>query len=229
MKAISLLSGGKDSYMSLVLAQSVGMEMITTITVRADIDSMMFHFPNSVLGSAVSEMLEIDNVIVSEHEFEDEIKKYSGCVLVAGAVESEYQKTRLENLAVKNGLKTYFPLWRKKQISIMRDFIDSGSQGIFVSVAAEGLDEHFLGRRIDNEALMTLIDLNRKYGISVAGEGGEYETLVTYNPFNGSCIKVLETQVIDRGIQKNLVIKRYRLVHHCQQDMIHQLDPQSSR
>ncbi len=209
MKGISLLSGGKDSYMALMIAIGTGMDIERTITVIPQEDSMMFHVPNATLGKAVSELAGIENVAVKEDEFYEEIEKYKGYSIVAGAVESEYQKTRLERLAYEIGMKTFFPLWRRNQLNIMHEFIKSGSRGIFVSVAAEGLDENFLGREIDEKSLSELIKLNIKYGISIVGEGGEYETLVTYNPFNDLCIEILEKEILNRGMQKNLIVKRY--------------------
>ena len=213
MKAISLLSGGKDSFMSLLIALSVGIEVERTITVKAEQDSYMFHYPNAELGSRLSEMMGIENSLVSESEFTRTVAAYSGYFLIAGAVESEFQKTRLEEICTDYGLKTFFPLWRKDQELIIKDFISSGSRGIFVSVAAEGLGEDLLGRQIDEESLRVLKEKNSRYGISIVGEGGEYETLVTYSPFAAGCIEILESEIIDRGIQKNLKINKVRMVN----------------
>ncbi|MCL4334030.1 MAG: diphthine--ammonia ligase [Candidatus Thermoplasmatota archaeon] len=212
MKAISLLSGGKDSFMSLLIAISLGMEVERTITVKADQDSYMFHYPNAELGRTLSEMMGIQNALVSESNFYEILSSYSGSVLIAGAVESEFQKTKLEELCDELGLKTFFPLWRRNQESIILDFISTGSKAIFVSVAAEGLDERLLGREIDQDALNFLKEMNSKYGISIVGEGGEYETLVTCSPFANDCIEILESEIVDRGIQKNLRINRTRMV-----------------
>lgn len=216
MKCLSLLSGGKDSYMSLIIGLHLGMEVEKTITVDPEQDSMMFHVPNALMGSAVSKLVGIDNIVVKEDEFIDVMRNYRGYTIIAGAVESEYQKTKLEMIAEEFNMKTFFPLWRRDQIKILSEFFLSGSRGIFVSVAAEGLDESFLGREIDENSLLDLINLNRKFGISIVGEGGEYETLVTYNPFNDLCIEIIEKEIVSRGLQKNLIIKRYS-VHSCQE------------
>jgi ABC transporter with metal-binding/Fe-S-binding domain ATP-binding protein len=213
MKAISLLSGGKDSFMSLLIALSVGIEIERTITVKAEQDSYMFHYPNAELGSKLSEMMNIENSLIQESEFTSTLASYRGYVLVAGAVESEFQKTKLEEICYDLGLRTFFPLWRRNQEQIIRDFIASGSKGIFVSVAAEGLGEDLLGRGIDEGVLNFLKTMNSRYGISIVGEGGEYETLVTCSPFAIHCIEILESEIIDRGIQKNLKIKKIRTVN----------------
>ena len=213
MKAISLLSGGKDSFLSLIIALSVGMDVERTITVKAEQDSYMFHYPNAELGSKLSESLGISNSLITESEFNRMISRYPGYFLIAGAVESEYQKTNLEEMCENFGLKTFFPLWRKNQESILLDFISTGSEGIFVSVAAEGLGLNLLGKPINENSLEILKKMNKKYGISIVGEGGEYETLITCSPFSATCIKIVDSIVVDRGIQKNLIIKNYETVN----------------
>ncbi len=213
MKAISLLSGGKDSFLSLLISLSIGMDVERTITVKAEQDSYMFHFPNAEIGSKLSESLGIENSLIMESEFTETVSRYPGYFLIAGAVESEFQKTRLEALCDEFGLKTFFPLWRKNQELIIRDFISSGARGIFVAVAAEGLGVELLGRAIDEEALEILKEVRKKYGISIIGEGGEYESLVTCSPYARKCLRITETEVVDRGIQKNLKIKGYEIVN----------------
>ncbi len=49
MKGIALISGGKDSYLSALIALINGIEIEKTITIKAQTDSMMFHFPNAIL------------------------------------------------------------------------------------------------------------------------------------------------------------------------------------
>jgi len=53
---------------------------------------------------------------------------------------------------------------------------------IVVQVAAYGMSESWLGRKLDDRAVDDLFVLNRKYGVHVMGEGGEYETLVLDAP-----------------------------------------------
>ena len=53
---------------------------------------------------------------------------------------------------------------------------------IITGVAAHPLDKSWLGRRIDREFIEQVIDLNNKYEIHPAGEGGEFETFVLHCP-----------------------------------------------
>jgi len=212
MKGIALISGGKDSYLSALIALINGIEIEKTITIKAQTDSMMFHFPNAILGSAVSKLLGLENIIIEESEFESSISEYKGYRLIAGAIASEYQKTRLERLCLENEIIPYFPLWRRNQEDILREFMESGSEGILVSVSAEGLDEKYLGRKIDESLLNDLKRLNMRYGVSLVGEGGEYESLVTFSPWTGMRLQIMEKEIVDRGMQKLLIIKSYKLI-----------------
>jgi len=90
--------------------------------------------------------------------------------------------------------------------------MESGSEGILVSVSAEGLDEKYLGRRIDESLLNDLKRLNLRYGVSLVGEGGEYESLVTFSPWTGMRLQIMEKEIVDRGMQKLLIIKTYKLI-----------------
>jgi diphthamide synthase (EF-2-diphthine--ammonia ligase) len=53
-----------------------------------------------------------------------------------------------------------------------------------------------LGKTIDEEAIDALVHLNKKYGINIAGEGGEFETLVLSGPLFS------QTLVIDESVKK---------------------------
>ncbi len=60
--------------------------------------------------------------------------------------------------------------------------LDAGFEIRIIRVAAYGLDESWLGRTLDADALDELEELNEEYGVHLLGEGGEFETLVTDGP-----------------------------------------------
>ena len=62
---------------------------------------------------------------------------------------------------------------------------------IVVQVAADGMNESWLGRKLDEGAVDDLSELHRKYGVHIMGEGGEYETLVLDAPIFKRRIKVM--------------------------------------
>jgi ABC transporter with metal-binding/Fe-S-binding domain ATP-binding protein len=98
--------------------------------------------------------------------------------IVSGAIASEYQRTRIEEICEELHIKSFTPLWHKNQELLLWNMVKSGFRFIIVSVAAEGLDESWLGREIDHTCIRELINIHEQYGLNVAGEGGEFETLV---------------------------------------------------
>jgi diphthine-ammonia ligase len=73
-------------------------------------------------------------------------------------------------------------LWHKDQELLLRDQLHAGFRSIIVGVFAEGFDATWLGRPIDEQTIDALVQLHEKSGINIAGEGGEYETLVLDGP-----------------------------------------------
>ncbi len=88
------------------------------------------------------------------------------------------------------GLKVITPLWRKDQDMLMDQFLDSGIRAIVVGCYAEGLYESWLGRLIDTEAVEELRALRSRYGISIMGEGGEYESLTLDSPMHSMALGI---------------------------------------
>lgn len=72
----------------------------------------------------------------------------------------------------------------------MDQFLDSGIVSIIVGCYAEGLDESWLGRRIDRQSVEELKAIREKFGISIMGEGGEYESLTIDSPMHSKPLRI---------------------------------------
>ena len=105
---------------------------------------------------------------------------------------STYQKSRIEKLGIEVGLKIIFPYWHVNELEYMRKIVDLGFKIMICGVAAWGLDESWLGRIIDDETIDELLVLNEKYGVDIAFEGGEAETLAIDGPIFKKKIKILK-------------------------------------
>ena len=75
-------------------------------------------------------------------------------------------------------------MWRRSQDILLSEIIASGIEAVIVSVSAEGLDPSWLGKRLDPGAVHELKRLAEHRGINIAGEGGEYETMVLDSPMH---------------------------------------------
>jgi len=213
MKLAALISGGKDSSFAIYKALQEGHVVTDLVTIiPANEDSYMFHSANIHLTSLISESCGIpltSQVSSGEKEKElDDLKKALVPLKVegvaVGAIESEYQASRVRNICNELGLVMYAPLWHKDPESLLFAMIEC-MDIIMVKVAAGGMDESWLGRRFDKKMIAGLKELNRKYRVHLAGEGGEYETLVLNAPFYSKKIKLIETRKMwmgDHGVLK---------------------------
>ena len=113
--------------------------------------------------------------------------------LVVGAIRSDYQKTRIEQMCNRLGVKSFTPLWHHDGCSHMRDLISHGHQLMLTSVSTEGLGEEWLGRILCKEDVVELESLSEKFRFNIDGEGGEFETAVIHAPWMKSVIKTKHT------------------------------------
>ena len=183
MKAITLLSGGKDSFLASLFALEQGMDLVLSVGVQPEEYSEMFHFQNYKWSKNVADLLNLKHIFVREENFYSDIKKLveetGSQALVSGAIMSNFQKTRLEKLATDMNIISYTPLWNVDQERELLEVILSRIEAQIISVSADGLDKRYLGMVIDTNLLSNLLYLNKKNGINIAGEGGEYETFVS--------------------------------------------------
>jgi ABC transporter with metal-binding/Fe-S-binding domain ATP-binding protein len=191
MKVAALVSGGKDSVLALHVAQNHGWDVTHVVTVRSKAaDSYMFHVPNVDLAPLIAEAVGVPLVLVETHGAkEEEVADLERTLatlpidgFVSGALASEYQRTRLEGVGHRLGMRSFTPLWHKPPMEILRTVAGPGWDVRFAAVAAEGLGERWLGRRLDAAAARDLEALHARFGVHPGGEGGEYETLVLDAP-----------------------------------------------
>ena len=194
-----MFSGGKDSVFALWYAQMQGWDVVSLVTVLPESkESWMFHFPAVEWTGLQADAIGIPRKIVrtrgvKEDELED-LKFGLRCLIesfgiegiVSGAIASDYQRTRLDNVCEEIGVRSFAPLWHKNQQQLIREQVDAGFEIIVTACSALGLTADWLGRRLDQESVEELVKLSEKYGLNVAFEGGEAETFVLAGPmFNG--------------------------------------------
>ena len=83
---------------------------------------------------------------------------------------------------------------------------------MLTAVSAEGLNERWLNRRLDAEAIDDLKKLNKKYGVHVSLEGGEGETFVKDAPFFIRKINFLEIRKIWDRDSGYIIVKKAKLL-----------------
>ncbi len=224
LKVASLFSGGKDSTFALWCAQMQGWDVETLVTVFPESqDSWMFHYPGLKWTKLQAQAAGLPQTIIptkGEREAEladltvglEKIKKSVGIdTVISGAVASEYQRTRIDNICEKLGLKSIAPLWHKNQEQLVREQIESGFEIILTACNALGLDKKWLGKRLEASDLPNLVKLREKYGLSIAFEGGEAETFVLAAPMFRSRLTVVRSIPSWSGDSGHLELEEVRL------------------
>ncbi|MES2154171.1 MAG: diphthine--ammonia ligase [bacterium] len=193
MRVIALLSGGKDSVCAVETARGFGWDVVAGLTmVPVSDDAWMFHTPNLHVVRGVAQCLGLPLVECPVAEGPDEEvrgleqalasakRSFNLDGLVSGALASEYQRTRLDAIGHRIGLASFAPLWHKAPLPYVEGLIAAGYDMRFSRVAADGVPNEWAGQRLDAGKLRALAaSPGRPH---VAGEGGEYETLVMDAP-----------------------------------------------
>ncbi|KAM6134243.1 diphthine--ammonia ligase isoform 3-T3 [Phoenicopterus ruber ruber] len=113
-----------------------------------------------------------------------------------GAILSDYQRVRVEDVCRRLNLQPLAYLWRRNQEILLKEMISSNVQAIIIKVAAFGLDpDKHLGKTLD-EMEPCLLELSEKYGVHACGEGGEYETFTLDCPLFKKKIVVDSAKVV---------------------------------
>ena len=221
MKIVGLISGGKDSIFSLMECKAFGHEICALANLcpedpmADEIDSYTFQTVGHNVLDCVAKAMRVPLVKhttkgMSNHQGlyyspteNDEVEDLYQLLLKvkqlfpdimgvsSGAILSTYQRSRIENVCSRLGLTSFAFCWRRKQKELVRSMLDSGMEIILIKTASMGL----YPRKVLGKKLLDLFDLLvalEADGINIAGEGGEYESLVL------DCDLFYERIVIDR-------------------------------
>ncbi|PSO06566.1 hypothetical protein B9Q04_15380 [Candidatus Marsarchaeota G2 archaeon BE_D] len=191
MKFAALISGGKDSFFAAYYMTIQGWEPVLLVRILPRTpDSYMFHTVNLHVVEKQAECANLPLASLSVSGVREvEVEEFSSQLsrlreehgfeaLVTGGVWSEYQRVRFDSACEAADLKCFSPLWHKKPETLFKTYLDHGFKFMFSGVYALGFSDTWVGRLIQAEDLQKLVELNQRYGVSIIGEGGEYESLV---------------------------------------------------
>ena len=208
MKLAVLFSGGKDSTFAAFLAKKEGYEISCLISILSENkESFMFHTPSVSLTQFQAKEMNFPIILKKtkgkkEEELTDLKKaikeakaKYKIEGIVTGAVESIYQASRIQKICDKFSLECFNPLWQKNQIELLNDLIKNKFEIIITGVFAYPLKKEWLEKKIDRQFINQIKELNKKYKIAPAGEGGEFETFVLDCPLFKHGLKIKNKKI----------------------------------
>jgi ABC transporter with metal-binding/Fe-S-binding domain ATP-binding protein len=221
MKLGVLFSGGKDSTLALHLMAEKKQQLVCLITVVSkNKESYMFHTPNVDLTELQAQALELPLISANtDGHKEEELADLEAAILqaknrfdiegvITGAVESAYQTSRIQRICDKLGLACFNPLWQYNPKRLLEELLERNFKVIISGVFAYPLDESWLGKQLDHNAIEQLSFLSEKYGISITGEGGEIETTILDAPMFKQKIEITSYEAIWHSTSGVFVIKQ---------------------
>ncbi len=180
-------SGGKDSALALYHARKAGIDVSTFLSVLTQEGvTACNRIPLSLAHEqARAAGVRLLTATPDWEKYEEEFVKLlgtarstgvEGCVF--GDIDIAEHREWGRQVCARAGIQAYHPLWGRQHEDVMDEFLKLGFEAVIVVVDLKKLDEGWLGRRLDRKAVVELAAL----GVSVAGEFGEYHTLVTAAP-----------------------------------------------
>ncbi|XP_072030489.1 uncharacterized protein [Amphiura filiformis] len=203
MKVVALISGGKDSCYNMIQCVAEGHELVALANLYPkqtdELDSYMYQTVGHHVIELYAEAIGLplyrqaieggslqqgkDYRPTEGDEVEDlyqlllTVKREMGIEAVSvGAILSNYQRVRVENVCSRLGLTSLAFLWRRNQEELLQEMIDAQVDAIIIKVAALGLTSKHLGMTLA-EIQPHMLIMKDKYQLNVCGEGGEFETV----------------------------------------------------
>ncbi len=224
MDVAALFSGGKDSTYAVYLALKRGLNIKFLLTVFPREGSWYFHHPCIELTKIQAKLMGIKQVRLKGRRLGEEerkdlerlIRKVKDKVdaIICGVIASNFQKKRIKTVCDEYDLKLITPLWKKDRYETLLKQIEEGFEIIVTGVASDGFNKEWLGRKLDWNTINELLYLSKKFGVDIAGEGGEYETLVLDCPIFSGRIVLREIEKIwDSKTNSGFIkIKRFDII-----------------
>ena len=223
-----LFSGGKDSSSSAYLMKQQNYQLTCLIHLKSkNPNSYMFQTAGTEVVELQAQAMELPlltQLTIGEKETElqdletalkNAKEQYQIEGIISGALFSTYQRDRIEKICDKLGLKIFSPLWHKPQDKHLLDLLEQKFEIVLTAIAAQGLDKTWLNRKITMEDITQLRSLHQKIGLNIAGEGGEFESIVLNCPLFHQRIILEQTEIIEENKNTaHLIIKKAKLTNN---------------
>lgn len=208
MKLAILFSGGKDSNYALYKA-SQKQEIVCLISlISKNKESYMFQscgneFLKLQAKALNLPLIEIKTKGEKETELKDlkkaiklAIKKYNIEGVVSGAIKSNYQSLRIQNICNDLDIYSINPLWQTNEKEYLNELLKNKFEILIVQIASYPFTKNMLKKTIDEKLKNELINISDKYQISCVGEGGEFETFVLDSPLFTKKLQIISSEKI---------------------------------
>jgi uncharacterized protein (TIGR00290 family) len=184
--AVISWTGGKDGCYACYKAMADGYRVTHLLNFR-NMKKIGSHEINPEIIQAQSEAIGIPLIQRDFLSYEQEFKNVvldlrAQGAQIDGAIfgHIETHNKLVDRICRDLDIDPLLPLWKQKSERVLREIIDSGFEAFVVSIKDGLLGKEWLGRRIDEEFINDLRNLNES--IDPCGENGEFHTFVSDGP-----------------------------------------------
>jgi len=189
-------SGGKDSYLSLLLAREQGLEPVCLLSFVDESGQSRSHgLKLEILEQQAKRLgLPLETEAVSWESYENgfvqavnRLKKERGVTGgVFGDINLEEHRQWVEETCYHCGIDCNLPLWQMEERAVTEELLKRDGRAMLVAIRRDLVEEKWLGRFIGRD----FIAYCEEAGISPCGEGGEAHTLVVGGPLFSKPLEV---------------------------------------
>jgi uncharacterized protein (TIGR00290 family) len=217
--AAVLWTGGKDSCMALFHAIHEGYQIDRLVTFAPENPNFLAH-PIDVM-KLQAEAMGLRHEIITIHtpmkeSFIRERKRLKSegiQSLVTGDIaEVDGHRNWVRDCCQESGLSFFAPLWGKNRLSAVEEFLVYGFKAIVSCVNIEMMQAELVGASFNRRLVHQLHEMKVSKGIDLAGENGEYHTLVLDGPPFSQRIEIGSASILQKVMYCYLQIHSLKLV-----------------
>lgn len=209
-------SGGKDSILALDRAIKTGYKPVALLTTIDKYNNCSyFHNIDLELLESIADSLKIPLIPIItvgdryEIDFQktlSNLKKEGIVACIFGDIDIIEHRKWCENVCQKAEVEAIFPLWNEKREKLVYEFLKAGYNAIIKKVDLKYLSKKFLGMKLRENLLLEF----ERLGIDIAGENGEYHTIVVDGIIFKKKIKIEYGEIMEENGRAILEIKKER-------------------
>ncbi len=215
MKAFASWSGGKDCMLAVYrYLQTIDHEMACLVNMcDVDGEQSRSHGINKrfIRSQALAMNLPIVQPAVDARGYEscfkavvNDLKKEGVTAGVFGDIYLVEHREWIERVCKELDIDPIFPLWGEETQALLKDFVELGFKALTVAVDKNKLNEHWIGRELDQSFFK---DITAMADIDPCAEKGEYHTFVYDGPLFSHPVAFEKGKPYERGHHVFLPLK----------------------
>ena len=206
-KVAVMFSGGKDSIAAVHYALQQGWDIEALVAIKPrNTEAYLWHYPTVEWTLLQAESMSIPLILAKTEDIGSKTEANvldnifgrlkADTILLGGVGLQATQIKEVRKMAEKYGKSVVVPHANMTSEQLLEEEIKQGFDIRIIDVAADGLGQDWIGKRLDFETMIDLKHLSGKFGFDALGEGGQYNTFVVDGPIFKKKIEFLDVETV---------------------------------